>query len=127
MAELEAAGIAHEIGGHQPERLGGHHRGGQSPGIPDNAPVVQTCIDQGREVISEIEYASRVHKALGHTTPVVAVTGANGKTTTTSMIDHMLRHEGWDTDCVGNIGTSWARRLSERVARERRRRRGHGH
>ena len=117
VAELEAAGIAHEIGGHQPDGWDDTTMVIKSPGIPDNAPVVQTCRDQGREVISEIEYASRVHKALGHSTPVVAVTGANGKTTTTSMIDHMLRHEGWDTDCVGNIGTSWARRLSERVAR----------
>jgi len=117
VAELEAAGIDHEIGGHQPNGWDDTTVVVKSPGIPDNAPVVQTCRDQGREVISEIEYASRVHKALGHTTPVVAVTGANGKTTTTSMIDHMLRHEGWDTDCVGNIGTSWARRLSERVAR----------
>ena len=40
------------------------------------------------------------------------MTGANGKTTTTAMIDHLLRNEGWDTDCVG--GTSWARRLAER-------------
>ena len=118
VAELEAAGIAHEVCGHQPNGWGDTTVVVKSPGIPDNAPVVQTCRDQGREVISEIEYASRVHKALGHTTPVVAVTGANGKTTTTSMIDHMLRHEGWDTDCVGNIGTSWARRLSERVARD---------
>ena len=117
VAELEAAGIAHEIGGHQPGGWDDTAVVVKSPGIPDNAPVVQTCRDQGREVISEIEYASRVHTALGYTTPVVAVTGANGKTTTTSMIDHMLRHEGWDTDCVGNIGTSWARRLSERVAR----------
>ena len=116
VAELEAAGIAHEIGGHQPDGWDDTTVVIKSPGIPDNAPVVQTCRDQGREVISELEYASRVHKALGHSTPVVAVTGANGKTTTTSMIDHMLRHEGWDTDCVGNIGTSWARRLSERVA-----------
>ena len=117
VAELDAAGIAHEIGGHQPNNWDDTTVVVKSPGIPDNAPVVQTCRDQGREVISEIEYASRMHMALGHTTPVVAVTGANGKTTTTSMIDHMLRHEGWDTDCVGNIGTSWARRLSERVAR----------
>ena len=117
VAELEAAGIAHEVGGHQPDGWQDSTVVVKSPGIPENAPVVQTCRDQGREVISEIEYASRVHSALGHTTPVVAVTGANGKTTTTSMIDHMLRHEGWDTDCVGNIGTSWARRLSERVAR----------
>ncbi len=112
VAELQAAGIAYEVGGHHPEQWDDTALAIKSPGIPDNAPVVQTCRDQGREIISEIEYASRVHQALGHTEPVVAVTGANGKTTTTSMIDHMLRHDGWDTACVGNIGTSWARRLS---------------
>ena len=75
-------------------------------------------LERGWEVISDIEYAARVHRALGHANPVVAVTGANGKTTTTSMIDHMLRHEGLDVDCVGNIGTSWSRRLAERVSRD---------
>ena len=118
VAELQAAGIAYEVGGHHPEQWRDTALAIKSPGIPDNAPVVQTCRDQGREVISEIEYASRVHQALGHSEPVVAVTGANGKTTTTSMIDHMLRHEGWDTACVGNIGTSWARSLSERLTRD---------
>jgi UDP-N-acetylmuramoylalanine--D-glutamate ligase len=118
VTELEAAGIAFEIGGHQPGGWDDTAAVVKSPGIPDTAPVVQTCIAQGREVISEIEYASRAHRALGHSDPVVAVTGANGKTTTTAMIDHLLRNEGWDTDCVGNIGTSWARRLAERVTND---------
>ena len=113
--ELERAGIDHETGGHQVDAWPEVAAVVKSPGIPDNAPVVKTCRDRGWEVLSEIEYASRAHRALGHQEPVVAVTGANGKTTTTSLIDHMLRHEGWDVDCVGNIGTSWARRLSERI------------
>ena len=115
VSELQSAGIECEVGGHQPQRWEDTSVVVKSPGIPDTAPVVQTCISQGREVISEIEYASRAHRAMGHNNPVVAVTGANGKTTTTAMIDHLLRNEGWDTDCVGNIGTSWARRLSERL------------
>ena len=86
VTELEAAGIAFEVGGHQPGGWDDTAAVVKSPGIPDTAPVVQTCIAQGREVISEIEYASRAHRALGHTDPVVAVTGANGKTTTTAMI-----------------------------------------
>ncbi len=113
-AELEANGIAHELGGHRPETWMDTSVVVKSPGIPDDAPVVDICRAQGREIISDIEYASRMFVAQGHSTPVVAVTGANGKTTTTSMIDHVLRHEGWDVDCVGNIGTSWSRRLAER-------------
>ena len=117
VAELEAAGIEHEVGGHRSQGWPEVAAVVKSPGIPENAPVVHECRERGWEVISEIEYAARAHRSLGHSGPVVAVTGANGKTTTTAMIDHMLRHEGWDVDCVGNIGTSWARRLSERVAR----------
>ena len=117
VAELQSAGIAHEVGGHKSNLWQDVALVVKSPGIPDNAPVVQECKSRGWEVCSEIEYAFRVHQQIGHSNPVIAVTGANGKTTTTSMIDHMLRHEGWDTDCVGNIGTSWARRIAERVAR----------
>jgi len=117
VAELQAAGIDHEVGGHRIDAWPEVATVVKSPGIPESAPVVQACQERGWEVISDIEYAARAHRALGHANPVVAVTGANGKTTTTSMIDHMLRHEGWDVDCVGNIGTSWSRRLAERVAR----------
>ena len=117
VAELQAAGIDCEVGGHRFETWPEVATVVKSPGIPESAAVVKECRERGWEVISDIEYAARAHRALGHANPVVAVTGANGKTTTTSMIDHMLRHEGWDVDCVGNIGTSWSRRLAERVSR----------
>lgn len=117
VAELQAAGIDCEVGGHRFEAWPEVATVVKSPGIPESAAVVKECRERGWEVISDIEYAARAHRALGHANPVVAVTGANGKTTTTSMIDHMLRHEGWDVDCVGNIGTSWSRRLAERVSR----------
>ena len=118
VAELQAAGIDCEVGGHRFEAWPEVATVVKSPGIPESAAVVKECRERGWEVISDIEYAARAHRALGHANPVVAVTGANGKTTTTSMIDHMLRHEGWDVDCVGNIGTSWSRRLAERVSRK---------
>jgi len=118
VAELEAAGISHETGGHRMNEWPEVGTVVKSPGIPDHAPAVQHCLERGWEVVSDIEYASRVHRTLGHSGPVIGITGANGKTTTTAMVDHMLRHEGWDTDCVGNIGTSWSRRLAERIAGE---------
>jgi UDP-N-acetylmuramoylalanine--D-glutamate ligase len=115
VAELASEGIDHEAGGHRMDEWPTVHTVVKSPGIPEDAEVVVACKDRGWDVISDIEYAARIHKGLGHDTPVIGVTGANGKTTTTAMIDHMFRKEGWDVDCVGNIGTSWARRLSERV------------
>ncbi|MDG1675360.1 MAG: UDP-N-acetylmuramoyl-L-alanine--D-glutamate ligase [Flavobacteriales bacterium] len=118
VAELQAAGIDYEVDGHRFDEWPEVGTVVKSPGIPESAAVVKECRERGWEVISDIEYAARAHRALGHANPVVAVTGANGKTTTTSMIDHMLRHEGWDVDCVGNIGTSWSRRLAERISRD---------
>ena len=113
--ELERAGIDHETGGHQVDAWPEVAAVVKSPGIPNNAPVMKTCRDRGWEVLSEIEYASRAHRALGHQEPVVAVTGANGKTTTTALIAALFEEAGCNVACVGNIGKSWARDLSERT------------
>ena len=120
VAELLAEGIEYEVGGHRFNEWPEVGTVVKSPGIPEHAAVVQECRERGWEVISEIEYAARAHRALRHATPVVAVTGANGKTTTTSMIDHMLRHEGWDVDCVGNIDELGQTLGRARVPRRRR-------
>ena len=70
-----------------------------SPGIPMDIPMVQRIKKSGREVISEVELAYRLTR-----TPVVAITGTNGKTTTTALTGEIFRHSGRTTHVVGNIG-----------------------
>jgi len=80
----------------------------KSPGIPPTAAFVQRLKEIDIEVISEIEFAAR------HTqTPIIAITGSNGKTTTASLIHHLLVSAGINAGLGGNIGISMARLLLE--------------
>ncbi|HET9134929.1 MAG TPA: UDP-N-acetylmuramoyl-L-alanine--D-glutamate ligase [Gemmatimonadales bacterium] len=72
-----------------------------SPGIPPEAPAVRAALDAGIPVIAEAQLGL---DALGDV-PYVAVTGTNGKTTTTALIDHLFRAAGRDSLAAGNIGT----------------------
>ncbi len=81
----------------------------KSPGIPNTASIVQKAIEKGIEIISEIEFALRFSKA-----KVIAITGSNGKTTTTSMCYHILSQAGLDVAVGGNIGDSIARILLQK-------------
>ena len=115
-AELDAAGVEWEANGHDEARvLAAAEAGGivvKSPGIPETAPLVERVKAAGGELISEIELASRYARTAGQR--VVAVTGSNGKTTTTALIAALFEDAGCEVACVGNIGKSWARDLSER-------------
>ena len=108
LAELDADGIEYEVGGHNPGVWPMVKTVVKSPGIPEDASVVEELRSGGAEVISEIEFASRNYEG-----KVIAITGANGKTTTTSLIYQLLKDAGVNASCVGNIGTSWAREMSE--------------
>lgn len=110
ISELDTAGVDYEIEGHRPENWPPFSIVIKSPGIPDNASIILSLKEKGVEIISEIEFASR--HASGK---VIAITGANGKTTTTALIHKMLTDAGINAACVGNIGTSWARDLAERT------------
>lgn len=80
----------------------------KSPGIPPTAAFVQRLKEIDIEVISEIEFAAR------HTqTPIIAITGSNGKTTTASLIHHLLISAGVNAGLGGNIGVSMAKLLLE--------------
>ncbi len=79
-----------------------------SPGIPPSSPVMVAARAIGVPVISELEFAYRVSAS-----PWVAITGTNGKTTTTALLEHLLRESGIPAESVGNIG-----RAATRVARE---------
>ncbi|MCB0507596.1 MAG: UDP-N-acetylmuramoyl-L-alanine--D-glutamate ligase [Bacteroidetes bacterium] len=79
----------------------------KSPGIPDKAPIIKKIKEKNIEIISEIEFASRYSKAT-----IIAITGTNGKTTTTSLTYHILSNAGLDVGLGGNIGTSFARQVA---------------
>jgi UDP-N-acetylmuramoylalanine--D-glutamate ligase len=96
--QLEKAGAAYEFGGHTPRALDADLLV-ISPGVPSNVPLVQQALRQQTPVVSEIEAASWFCPG-----PIVAVTGSNGKTTTTSLIAHLFRTARRDYVVAGNIG-----------------------
>jgi UDP-N-acetylmuramoylalanine--D-glutamate ligase len=75
----------------------------RSPGVPRDAPPLAAAYADGTPVWSEIELASR---ALPN--PILAITGTNGKTTTTELLAHILRDAGLDAVACGNQGTPLA-------------------
>jgi len=80
----------------------------KSPGIPDNISIIQTILQNEITIVSEIEFASRFTNA-----KLICITGSNGKTTTASLIYHILKNSGLDVALVGNIGTSFAKAVAE--------------
>lgn len=109
-AELVAEGIAFEEGGHTDEKIYDANLLIKSPGIPDKAPVMKQAAKLNIPVIDEIEFAFRHTEA-----KIIAITGTNGKTTTTLLTYHLLKENGFKVALAGNVGFSMARQ----VAREK--------
>lgn len=80
----------------------------KSPGIPDTSVIIQKLKRKGIPVISEIEFASRYTRA-----KLICVTGSNGKTTTVSLIYHILKSAGLNVGLGGNVGNSFAKQVAE--------------
>lgn len=80
----------------------------KSPGIPEEAPMVVKLKEAGTPIISEIEFAGRYTNA-----KMVCITGSNGKTTTTTLIYHILKTAGYNVGLAGNIGRSLALQIAE--------------
>ncbi|MBN3583930.1 UDP-N-acetylmuramoyl-L-alanine--D-glutamate ligase [Algoriphagus aestuarii] len=80
----------------------------KSPGIPEKAFIVQKALNEGIAVIDELEFANRFSAG-----KVIAITGTNGKTTTTLLTYHLLKSAGLDVGLAGNVGKSWAAQLVE--------------
>ena len=80
----------------------------KSPGIPNDAPIIEKLKEQGTPVISEIEFAGRYTQA-----KMICITGSNGKTTTTSLIYHIFKKAGLNVGLAGNIGQSLAYQVAE--------------
>ena len=106
-AELRASGVACEGGGHTDRALQADLVV-LSPGVPSTAPLVRDAIAGGLPVVSEIEAASWFCRG-----PIVAVTGSNGKTTTTSLIAHVFATAGRKHVVAGNIGTAFSDYVDE--------------
>ena len=98
--KLEAWGVPYEEGGHSEERILAASECVKSPGIPDSAPIVRKLRERGVPVISEIEFAGRYLDGAR----TICITGSNGKTTTTSLTDYLLKAAGEASVAVGNIG-----------------------
>jgi len=75
----------------------------KSPGIPDNADIINKALQNYISVVSEIEFASRYTDAF-----TICITGSNGKTTTTKLTHHILHNAGLNVGLAGNVGNSFA-------------------
>lgn len=109
--ELRAQGISVDVGRHDLERLGRASLVVTSPGVPPSAKPLAFAREKGIRIASEVEVALNFLEGAR----IIAISGTNGKTTTTALIAHLLR--GIDLEAVeaGNIGTP----LSEIATRDR--------
>jgi UDP-N-acetylmuramoylalanine--D-glutamate ligase len=106
---LSDKGIAYEEGGHTAERILAAEEIIKSPGINPAIDIVKEALKKGIAVIDEIEFASRYTTA-----KFVAITGTNGKTTTTLLTYHLFKEAGLNVALAGNVGHSLAAQLCER-------------
>lgn len=107
--ELKYNNIPFEEKGHTIERLIDAGFVIKSPGVPDTALVLRSLKKEGMKVISEIEFGYSFYSG-----KLIAITGSNGKTTTSGLIYHVLKNAGLDVEIGGNYGISFARILTER-------------
>lgn len=103
---LTENGIGFEEGMHSEEKILSAGEIIKSPGIPEKVAIVQKAIEKGIPVIDELEFAFRYSKG-----KVIAITGTNGKTTTTLLTYHLLQKGGLNVGLGGNVGESWAAQL----------------
>jgi UDP-N-acetylmuramoylalanine--D-glutamate ligase len=102
-AVLTEHGIDFEEGQHSEDRILSSDLVIKSPGIPDKAPLIKKLVAKGISIISEIEFASKYTHA-----KLIAITGSNGKTTTTLFTYHLLKEMGLHVGLAGNVGKSFA-------------------
>jgi len=108
-SELQKAGVKFLEGGVNEEELLNADEVVKSPGIPEKNAWVKKLRAKGIAIISEIELAYR-HKG---ESKIIAITGSNGKSTTTSLVYHICKTAGLDCALVGNIGYSFAKQVAE--------------
>jgi UDP-N-acetylmuramoylalanine--D-glutamate ligase len=107
-SELNALNISWEEGKHTTKKILNADVIVKSPGIPPTAPIVLEAKENKIPVISEMEFAQPFSKAT-----VIGITGTNGKTTTASLVYHILKTNKFNVKLGGNIGQSYARQIAE--------------
>ncbi|HET6400681.1 MAG TPA: UDP-N-acetylmuramoyl-L-alanine--D-glutamate ligase [Candidatus Kapabacteria bacterium] len=100
--ELEEIGVEYEFGDNTHRVLDADYVV-LSPGVPLDAPIVKLAREKQIKILSEIEIAFDECEA-----PVVAITGTNGKTTTTTLVGEIFKRAGWNTFVAGNIGIAFS-------------------
>jgi len=100
IAPLRTAGVKLELGEHRESTFLEQDLIVPSPGVPADAPWLQVARARGVTIWSEVELAGRFLSGR-----LIGITGSNGKTTTTSLIEHILKSAGFSTILAGNIGT----------------------
>lgn len=105
---LTENGIEFEEENHDEERILSADWIVKSPGIPKKAEIIQKIHAKGIRLSSEIEFASEFTNA-----KIIAITGSNGKTTTTSLIYHILKNDNFSVGLGGNIGKSFAKQVAD--------------
>jgi UDP-N-acetylmuramoylalanine--D-glutamate ligase len=104
--ELIASDIEFEENGHSLDRLLTADLIIKSPGIPDSIALIEELRSASIPIIDELEFASRYTQK-----PIIAITGSNGKTTTTLLTHHLLVENGINAALAGNVGHSMARQV----------------
>jgi len=108
IAPLRSAGVGLELGGHQENTFLEQDLIVPSPGVPADAPMLQAARAKGVTIWSEVELADRFLNGR-----LIGITGSNGKTTTTSLMEHILKNAGFSTILAGNIGTPLIARVEQ--------------
>lgn len=106
--EMQLNGIEFEENMHSTQKIFNADEVMKSPGIPEKNALVKKLRALGMDIISEIEFAYR-HKGDSR---IIAITGSNGKTTTTALTYHICKTAGVDCAMVGNIGFSFAKQVA---------------
>ncbi len=112
-AELAKRGIQGVWGGHPLSLLDECAQVILSPGIPRTAPLVAEAARRGIEIIGEAELAHRALRAREDGSKILAITGTNGKSTTTDLVAHLLRTAGIPTAACGNLGIPFLQAVAE--------------
>ena len=105
---LSQEGIRWEAGKHSIDKMKSADFIIKSPGIPNNTTLIKNLIDQGKVIISEIEFAAQHTSAI-----LIGITGTNGKTTTTMLTYNILKDAGLNVGIAGNIGDSFALQVAK--------------